>query len=72
MPKSDDTRNDVGRTSKRPECLRCKHYYVTWNPKFPYGCRAFGFQSRITPCLEVYSASQQQCLKFESRNKAVE
>lgn len=51
----------------RPECLRCKHYFVTWSPRFPYGCRAFGFKSKVIPCLEVYTASHQQCMKFEAR-----
>lgn len=54
----------------RPECMRCRHYYVTWDPNFPYGCKAFGFKSRVTPCLEVYSASQRQCLKFEAKQKS--
>jgi len=58
--------------SERPECLKCRHYYVTWQPSFPYGCRAFGFKSKIAPCLEVYSASQKQCLKFEPRKKSGE
>jgi len=51
----------------RPECLQCQHYYVTWDPNFPYGCRAFGFKSKVAPYLEVYSASQKRCLKFEKR-----
>ncbi|MES0372199.1 MAG: uracil-DNA glycosylase [Mariprofundaceae bacterium] len=53
----------------RPECMRCRHYYVTWDPNFPYGCKAFGFKSRVMPCLEVYSASQHHCLKFEGKNR---
>jgi hypothetical protein len=54
---------------ERPECIRCKHYYVTWDPNFPYGCRAFGFKSKVAPYLEVYSASQKRCLKFEARSR---
>ncbi len=66
------TKNQDGEAGQRPECLKCKHYYVTWDPKFPYGCRAFGFKSRVAPCLEVYSASQRRCLKFEPRTQARE
>jgi len=54
---------DQGR--KRFECRRCQHYFVTWNPDTPHGCRAFGFRSKQLPCLEVRSASGQSCLKFE-------
>jgi len=60
---------DVTQQPQRPECQRCKFYYVTWDPNFPYGCRAFGFKSKVAPYLEVYSASQTSCLKFEPRNR---
>jgi len=50
-----------------PKCGQCKHYFITWNPDFPHGCRAFGFKSKVLPYLEVRSASQQSCLKFEAK-----
>jgi len=52
---------------KRLECRRCEHYFITWKPNFPHGCRAFGFESKLLPCLEVRSASQLQCLKFSEK-----
>ena len=57
--------------SKRPKapCLECRHYFITWDQSFPYGCRAFRFKSAGLPCLEVQSASQMHCLKFEPRKK---
>lgn len=58
---------DSGRT--KPPCLTCRHYFVTWDPNFPYGCRAFRFKSAGMPCFDVKSASQMQCLKFEPRKK---
>ena len=58
---------DQGRP--KPPCLTCRHYFITWDPGFPYGCRAFQFKSAVIPYLEVKSASQMQCLKFEPRKK---
>jgi len=54
-----------------PTCRQCKHYFITWNPNFPHGCHAFGFKSKLLPCLEVRSASMQECLKFESKKTGV-
>jgi len=48
--------------------MRCRFYFVTWDAQFPFGCRAFGFKSRIPPYREVYASSGEQCLKFEPRN----
>ncbi|MDQ6990738.1 MAG: hypothetical protein Q9M11_03300 [Mariprofundaceae bacterium] len=55
--------------SKPLECRRCEHYFITWHPHFPHGCRAFGFKSKRLPCLEVRSASQLHCLKFSEKRR---
>jgi len=49
-------------------CTGCKHYYITWDKKFPYGCRAMGFKSHESPSLSVYKSSGMQCLLFEPRD----
>ncbi|MGD8267719.1 MAG: uracil-DNA glycosylase [Desulfobacterales bacterium] len=41
------------RGASRPVCSVCRHYYVTWDPSRPHGCRVLGFKSRITPILIV-------------------
>ena len=48
-------------------CLRCAHYYVTWEPAFPYGCRALGFKSHIQPSVAVYQSSGMPCQVFEPK-----
>ncbi|TLS68621.1 uracil-DNA glycosylase [Mariprofundus erugo] len=60
--------------TKRPQqqpqkapCLSCRHYFVTWDPGRPYGCRAFGFKSSTMPCREVQGASNMICLKYEEK-----
>ena len=52
---------------KRVNCGACKHYYVTWDPKFPKGCRAFQFKTSNLPSMEVFRSSGEACLKFEDK-----
>lgn len=47
-----------------PECVKCMHYYVTYDPAKPYGCRAMGFKSRRMPAQVVYAASGLVCQLF--------
>lgn len=49
------------------DCLKCKNYYITWEPKTPHGCRAFGFKSKLLPSLVVLKSSGNPCGLFESK-----
>ncbi|PZD94204.1 uracil-DNA glycosylase [Paenibacillus sambharensis] len=51
--------------AKRIDCMKCKHFYVTWDPGFPRGCRAFGFKTKSMPSQTVLSSSGQPCMNFE-------
>jgi len=49
-------------------CHQCIHYYVTWDPNFPHGCRAMAFKSRHYPIDDVRREMQSQdCLAFEKK-----
>ncbi|HEY9101920.1 hypothetical protein [Chitinimonas sp.] len=52
---------------RAPNCMRCLHHYVTWDTRFPYGCRALGFKSLRLPSQEVFASSGQHCLHFHPR-----
>jgi len=52
---------------KLPTCMGCVHHYITHDPVFRYGCRAFGFKSQQSPIRVVQEASAQQCRLFEAR-----
>ncbi len=54
--------------AKGPDCMRCRHLQITWQPDRPYGCKAFGFKSKRLPALEVRMASGEQCLRFEAKS----
>lgn len=47
-----------------PNCHQCRHYYITHDAHFRYGCRAFDFKSQRLPMLEVIEASGQACQLF--------
>lgn len=48
-------------------CKKCKYYYITWDPKFPYGCKAFGMKTKQLPSTEVYASSGTECVKFQKK-----
>lgn len=60
-------RQEAGR--QKALCLQCRHYFISWDPAFPYGCRAFRFKSALLPCLDVRASSGLSCLKFEAKKK---
>ncbi len=51
----------------RIDCFKCKLFYITWDNRFPYGCKAMNFKSRVMPSIEVYKASGTRCLKFDKK-----
>jgi len=50
-------------------CNKCKHYYITWDKNFPYGCRAMNFKSRQSPAAVVFKNSAISCQLFEKKKK---
>jgi hypothetical protein len=52
---------------KRPDCLHCVHYLVTWEPAQPRGCRAYGFKSQQLPSDVVFASSGEPCQLFERK-----
>nr|WP_240547743.1 uracil-DNA glycosylase [Paenibacillus lignilyticus] len=49
--------------------MQCLHYYVTWDPKFPRGCKAFKFKSSAMPSAAVLTSSGKPCMNFEAKLK---
>ncbi len=56
-----------GAESQVPNCLECVHYYITWDTRFPYGCRAMDFKSKRMPQWDVLESSGKPCLMFKLR-----
>lgn len=57
----------TGEPGQTPNCHLCVNYYVTWDPSMPYGCKAFGFKSKVNPALEVYRSSGSNCMAFQPK-----
>lgn len=55
--------------NERIDCRRCTHYYVTWDPTNPMGCRLFGFKSKQMPSEVVKKSSGETCKGFEPKKK---
>jgi hypothetical protein len=53
---------------KGPNCLECKNYYITYDPKLPRGCRAYGFKSQGVPSQVVLATSGIPCQFFSLRS----
>jgi len=51
------------------ECRKCKHFFITWDPKNPYGCRIFGMKTKQMPSVEVFATSGKECLKFQKKEE---
>ncbi len=55
--------------NQAPDCLKCIHFYVTWDPSYPRGCREFGFKTRQLPSREVFGATGLHCPQFQRNPK---
>jgi hypothetical protein len=54
---------------KKINCLHCKHYYNTWDPKSPRGCRLFSFKGPHFPSQSVLRETGQECEGFSANAK---
>ncbi|MBQ3034375.1 MAG: uracil-DNA glycosylase [Deferribacterales bacterium] len=59
---SKNTKND--KKDSRVDCFSCVHHRITWQPAFPYACKAMGFKSKVLPSLEVFKNSGLACQCF--------
>ena len=48
-------------------CTKCIHFYVTWDPKFPRGCRVYGFKTVKMPSNTVMEATGMPCTAFSPK-----
>jgi Zn-dependent M28 family amino/carboxypeptidase len=47
-------------------CLKCKHFFITWNQNAPRGCKLYGFESKKFPsAIVAASTPEKTCLGFE-------
>jgi hypothetical protein len=52
-----------------PNCLKCVHFKVSWDPAFPRFCGIFGIKCRDLPQAEVFRATGAHCPSFRLNEK---
>lgn len=52
------------------DCHKCRHYHVTWDARFPHGCRAMKFKSKQLPSAKVYRYSGTECLMYRRKKRS--
>ena len=57
--------------NKKIRCFDCKHFFVTWEPSQPKGCKAYGFKSVRMPSVVVEGESGKECTLFKPKPKDV-
>lgn len=45
-------------------CMACRHFYITYEPGHPYGCRVLGFKAKQMPSRVVFASSGLECQAF--------
>ena len=50
--------------NKAPNCLKCTHFYITWDLSFPKGCKMFGIKTVQLPSWEVRKNTGKNCPSF--------
>ncbi|MDR0568432.1 MAG: hypothetical protein LBG87_04435 [Spirochaetaceae bacterium] len=55
--------------TRNPDCIKCLHFKVTWDPAYPRSCLVFGIKSRNLPSAEVFSATGRRCPAFQLKVK---
>jgi len=52
---------------KKINCRKCIHYFVTWKPLKPHGCKVYGFEAKQIPSMVVFSSSGLACQSYEEK-----
>jgi hypothetical protein len=50
-------------------CFSCEHFYITYEQRYPYGCRIIGFKSARMPSVDVYINSDMECGLFVQKER---
>ena len=51
------------------DCFSCRFFFITYEQRFPYGCRAARFKSSRMPSREMFANSGMDCQFFAGKEK---
>jgi hypothetical protein len=53
--------------SERAKCLKCIHYFSTYNPQTPRGCRLYNIQTKGMPSTVIQQETGGYCHGYKSK-----
>ena len=53
---------------KQITCSGCFYFYITYKRERPWGCKKFGFVSKLLPYIEVFNTTGIDCAYKRSKN----
>ncbi|OVE81727.1 hypothetical protein BVY04_02740 [bacterium M21] len=54
---------------KRPNCVKCEYFYVTYQPAHPWACSYFEIKSKKYPSQVVFASTGEQCPMFRLKER---
>jgi len=52
----------------KPNCMKCQHFYITYDQRTPKGCRIYGIQSQQLPSMVIKKANNgSDCIGFKAK-----
>jgi hypothetical protein len=58
---------DSDTDQKLPNCRKCVHFKISWDPALPNSCTVFSIKSRFMPSLEVFRSAGENCPSFRQK-----
>ena len=55
--------------NNKNNCITCQHHFITYDSDKPWGCRRFGFKSKISPKFEVKKETGMDCAYYILKKK---
>ena len=52
-------------------CIDCRHFYISWDARFPLACKMYEIKSKVSPSEQVMANTGLPCLAFEAKIKRV-
>lgn len=53
---------------KKPNCMNCQHFFITYDPRTPRGCKLYKLQSRELPS-QIVKMAGTECMGFKEKVK---
>jgi len=53
----------------RRNCFKCSFFYITWDAKYPHGCKAMRIKTKQLPSIMVFQSSGNPCEFYKEKVK---